>query len=165
MNGNKSKNQQNDALNFIHKEIPKLKKLRNLEKFNDSMQQIKEMEEKAQLGILQKFAILFYSIYNELSFKEQNKDIQRLIKLADYMINSFKKDDILNQIQSEINKNFSEEDFKNHKIFEDRYTTKDSLEICFAICILSKNINLMKIFFKEYLKVNLFMNENLIQLI
>lgn len=165
MNGNKSKNQQNDALNFIHKEIPKLKKLGNLEKFNDSMQQIKEMEEKAQLGILQKFAILFYSIYNELSFKEQNKDIQRLIKLADYMINSFKKDDILNQIQSEINKNFSEEDFKNHKIFEDRYTTKDSLEICFAICILSKNINLMKIFFKEYLKVNLFMNENLIQLI
>ena len=108
--------------------------------------------------ILQKFTILFFSIYNKLSYKDQNYEIQRLINLADYMINIFKKDEIeiLNEIQSEINKNFSEEDFKNFKIFENRYTSKDPLEICFALCILSKNINLMKIFFNEYLKVNLF---------
>ena len=56
--------------------------------------------------------------------------------------------------QNEIDRKFSEEDFKNCKIFADKYREKEPLEICFEICILSKNINIMKIFFTEYLNVN-----------
>ena len=156
MNGKKQSKEQNEASNYILTEIPKLKKIHNLENFNDAMKKIKDNAEIIPLATLQKFAILLYSFYNDLSFKEKNKDTQRLIKLADYMINNLNKKEFLNLIQSEINAKFSKEDFKDYKIFEDRYSEKNPLEICFAIIILSKNINLMKIFFTEYLKVNVF---------
>jgi len=120
MNGKKLSKEQNEASNYIFSQIPKLKKLDNLKEFNDAMNKIKEKAEIIQLATLQRFTILFYSIYNDLSFKEKNKDTQRLIKLADYMINNFKKENFLNLVQSEINTNFSKEDFKDYKIFEDR---------------------------------------------
>ena len=74
------------------------------------------------------------------------------------MLFNFKKENLLNLIQNEININFSG-DFKTFKIFSDELSKKDEFEICFALCIISKNITLMKIFFTEYLKVSLFTEE------
>ena len=91
MNGKKQSKEQNEASNYILTEIPKLKKIHNLENFNDAMKKIKDNAEIIPLATLQKFAILLYSFYNDLSFKEKNKDTQRLIKLADYMINNLNK--------------------------------------------------------------------------
>ena len=77
------------------------------------------------------------------------------------MLLHFKKENLLNIIQKEISINFLE-DFKTFKIFSDGLDKKDEFEICFAICIISKNITLMKIFFTEYLKVLVFSEENFI---
>ena len=147
------------SINNLLEELSNTKKIKNLEIFRKELIQIKEKSEKIQLSIIQKFIILFYSYYNNLEFKYQSIYTSKLIQLANNMINNFNNPNILNLIQSEINQNFNEE-FKNYKIFSDEYKEKDCYEICFSLCILSKNIELMIIFFSKYLKVSLFDEED-----
>ena len=147
------------SINNLFEELSNTKKIKNLEIFRKELIQIKEKSEKIQLSIIQKFIILFYSYYDNLEFKYQNIYTSKLIQLANNMINNFNNPNILNLIQSEINQNFNEE-FKNYKIFSDEYKEKDCYEICFSLCILSKNIELMKIFFSKYLKVSLLDEED-----
>ena len=155
MKGNGPLEAENNSLDTLFIELTKLKNLNNLERFNEEIRILYEKAEQIPLLMIQKFIIIFYSHYNNLVCKEQNNYIRKLIQLATIMINNFKKPNILNIIQSEINQNFIE-DFKNYKIFADKYETKDCFKICFSLCILSKNIELMKIFFTKYLEVSLF---------
>ena len=92
-----------------------------------------------------------------------NQYVKKVIKLADLMILNFNKENLLNLIQGEIDTNFSDY-FKTFKIFEDEKSKKDDLDICFAICVISKNITLMKLFFTEYLKVSVFTEEKFISI-
>ena len=152
-----------EALNALIGEISKSRELKNLEIFNETMNNIKKKAETIPLLSIQKFAISYFHIYNNLTIKEPNEYIKKLIKLADSMLLHFKKETLLNFIQNEICINFSE-DFKTFKIFSVKLGKKDEFEICFAICIISKNITLMKIFFTEYLKVSVFSEENFISI-
>ena len=154
MNSKKLSKEQLKNLDFITKEISKIRTIYDLDKFNDLMKTIKEKSESIPLLTIQKFAILFFSFYNNIVVKEQIQTNQKLIQLADFMLHNFTNKDLLKLTQNEIDRKFSEEDFKNCKIFADKYREKEPLEICFEICILSKNINIMKIFFTEYLNVN-----------
>ena len=157
MKENKPSEIQDNSVNTLFNEISNLKNVKNLETFNKEMRTLKEKAEKIDLSIIHKFIIQFYANYNNLAFKEQNKYMKKLILLATFMVNNFKKTELnlLNIIQSEINQNFVN-DFKNYKIFADKYEAKDSFEIIFSLCILSKNIELMNIFFTKYLNVSLF---------
>ena len=166
MNSSKLSKAQIETLKFIANELSKMKSINDLEIFNDKMKLIIEKSGTIPLLVIQKFAILFFSFYNNLIVKEQNQFNQKLIHLADFMINNFRQKDLLTLINNEIDSSFCEEDFKNIKIFSDKYREKDPLEICFTISILSKNIKIMKIFFHEYLKMYLFNDDkfNLINL-
>ena len=161
MNSNNSSidKEQLEALNALIDEISKSRKLQNIEIFNKAMNDIKKKAELIPLLNIQKFSLSFYQIYNNLVIKEPNQYAKKLIKLADSMLLNFKKENLLNMIQNEINMNFLE-DFKTFKIFNDKLGKKDDFESCFAICIISKNISLMKIFFIKYLKVSAFTEEN-----
>ena len=161
MNSNNSSidKEQLEALNALIDEISKTRKLQNIEIFNKAMNDIKKKAELIPLLNIQKFSLSFYQIYNNLVIKEPNQYAKKLIKLADSMLLNFKKENLLNMIQNEINMNFLE-DFKTFKIFNDKLGKKDDFESCFAICIISKNISLMKIFFIKYLKVSAFTEEN-----
>ena len=75
------------------------------------------------------------------------------------MVNNLQNKNILPFLQMEIDKNFSN-DFKNYKIFDNKEKNKDACEICFSICLLSKNIKLIEIFFSEYLNVTIFEGNN-----
>ena len=150
-------------LNDLTDELLKTKKIRNLQEFNEIMKKINKEAKIIQLSLIQKFILLFYSYYNNLVSESQNEKKAKLIKLANLMITNFKKENILNSIQTEINMNFSN-DFKNYKIFSDKIKEKDTYEICFSICILSKNIKLMETFFTEYLEVSEFNKDNFISI-
>ena len=154
MNSKKLSQEQLNNLDFITKEISNMRTIHDLDKFDDIMKTVKEKSESIPLLTIQKFAILFFSFYNNIVVKEQIQTNQKLIQLADFMLHNFTNKDLLKLTQNEIDRKFSEEDFKNCKIFADKYKEKEPLEICFEICILSKNINIMKIFFTEYLNVN-----------
>ena len=52
MNGKKQSKEQNEASNYILTEIPKLKKIHNLENFNDAMKKIKDNAEIIPLATL-----------------------------------------------------------------------------------------------------------------
>ena len=150
-------------LNDLTDELLKTKKIRNLQEFNEIMKKINKEAKIIQLSLIQKFILLFYSYYNNLVSESQNEKEAKLIKLANLMITNFKKENILNSIQTEINMNFSN-DFKNYKIFSDKIKEKDTYEICFSICIISKNIKLMEAFFTEYLEVSEFNKDNFISI-
>ena len=155
MEENKSSEIQISPLDSLFNQISNIKKQKDLDKFKEELGKLNENAEKISLSMIQKFIILFYNYYNDFTFKEQNNYIGKLIRLAKIMINNIKKPKILNLIQSEINTNFYD-DFKNYKIFADKYVEKDCFEICFSLCILSKNIELMYIFFTKYFEVSLF---------
>ena len=154
-----------EALNTLIDEISKTRELQNLKIFNEAMNDIKRKAEAIPFSNIQKFFLSFYHIYNNLSIKEPNQYVKKVIKLADSILLIFKEENLLNLIQNELNINFSEEfKYKTFKIFNDELRKKDDFEICFSICIISKNITLMKIFFTEYLKVSLFTEENFISI-
>ena len=164
----KSKNSSIDkeqikALNVLKNEISKSRKLQNPEIFNETMNDIKKKAETIPLLYIEKISMTFYQIYNNLAIKKPNQYVKKVIKLADLMILNFNEENLLNLIQNEIDTNFSDY-FKTFKIFDDEKREKDDLEICFAICVISKNITLMKLFFTEYLKVSLFTEENFISI-
>ena len=148
---------QDNSVNILFTEIWNIKNIKNIEEFNEKIRILNEKVEKTELSTIHKFIIQFYTLYNNFSFKEQNQHIKKLIQLSNIMINNFKKSEIniVNIIQCEINQNFTDY-FKYYKIFANKYEEKDCLEICFSLCILSKNIKLMNIFFTKYLKVPVF---------
>ena len=129
MNSNNSSidKEQLEALNALIDEISKTRKLQNIEIFNKAMNDIKKKAELIPLLNIQKFSLSFYQIYNNLVIKEPNQYAKKLIKLADSMLLNFKKENLLNMIQNEINMNFLE-DFKTFKIFNDKLGKKDDFE-------------------------------------
>ena len=157
MNEIKPSETQVNSINTLFTEISNLKNIKDLEEFNEKIRILNEKTEKTELSTIHKFIIQFYALYNNLAFKEQNNHIKKLIQLSNIMINNFKKPEIniVNVIQCEINQSFTDY-FKYNKIFANKYDEKDSLEICFSLCILTKNIKLMNIFFTKYLKVSVF---------
>ena len=79
-------------------------------------------------------------------FKRDDKFIQ----LSNFMIKNISNKTILSSIVNEVNELFPES--KIDSVQKDY----DDYEICFALCKLSYNIKMIKIFFSEYLNVNLF---------
>ena len=148
---------QDNLVNTLFTEISNIKNIKNIEEFNEKIRILNEKTEKTELSTIHKFIIQFFTLYNNFAFKEQNKHIKKLIQLSNIMTNNFKKSEIniVKIIQCEINQNFTDY-FKYYKIFANKYEEKDCLEICFSLCILSKNIKLMNIFFTKYLKVSVF---------
>ena len=148
---------QDNLVNTLFTEISNIKNIKNIEEFNEKIRILNEKTEKTELSTIHKFIIQFFTLYNNFAFKEQNKHIKKLIELSNIMTNNFKKSEIniVKIIQCEINQNFTDY-FKYYKIFANKYEEKDCLEICFSLCILSKNIKLMNIFFTKYLKVSVF---------
>ena len=157
MNEIKPSETQVNSINTLFTEISNLKNIKDLEEFNEKIRILNEKTEKTELSTIHKFIIQFFTLYNNFAFKEQNKHIKKLIELSNIMTNNFKKSEIniVKIIQCEINQNFTDY-FKYYKIFANKYEEKDCLEICFSLCILSKNIKLMNIFFTKYLKVSVF---------
>ena len=140
-------------------DISQIKNIKNPEKFNEVMKDLNKKAQAFPLTNIQKFTLMFYSYYNDINCKKKNNENKKLIRLSNYMIENISNQNILPFIQREINENFTS-DFRNYKIFANKKKQKDELEICFSICILSKNIKLMEIFFKEYLKICVFGNNN-----
>ena len=106
------------------------------------------MSQKMDLSIIQTFAIFFYSHYNHLS--EINDLKEKLIAISLLIINNFNNDNILQLLENEIVKLFPENDILSH------YKEIDDYVICYALCDLSKNIEMMDYFFKGYLNVSVF---------
>ena len=153
MGDNKLAEEQDKSLQTLISYISNVKKINNQEKFNELMSDLNLKAKTMPLSTIQRFSILFYSYYNHLTFQNQNKDTKMLTELSNYMINNLQDKKILSLIQGQINKNFSNK-FNYHKILEKK--EKDGYEVSFSICLLSKNIKLMEVFFKEYLNVNIF---------
>ena len=107
------------------------------------------------LSVIQKFSIMFYSFYNHLTPKSQNKDIKKFIELSIFMINNLQIENMLPYLDTKINELIPKE-FENYKIFSKEKKDKEDNEVCFSICLLTKNIKLMHRFFSEYLNVELF---------
>jgi len=139
----------------LYEEISEIKKLNNVDEFNNVMKSLVQKAETINLTILQKFIILFYSYYNHLTQNNIDKKKQKLVELSSFMINNLKNENIVSLINEEINNKFSEE-FKNYKIFSAPKKKKDFYEICFSIIILSQNIDLMMTFFNNYLNIEVF---------
>ena len=135
--------------------IYRAKKSKTSDKFNEIMIPLYYEIQTAQLPITQKFSLMFYSFYNHLIPKSKNKDIQKLIDLSNFMINNIQFQNILPYLENEINKCVQKE-FENYKIFKKEKKYRDDNEIFFSMCLLSKNIKLMKKFFSECLNEKLF---------
>ena len=139
MGDNKLAEEQDKSLQTLISYISNVKKINNHEKFNELMLDLNLKVKTMPLSTIQRFSILFYSYYNHLTFQNQNKDTKILTELSNYMINNLQDKKILSLIQCKIEKK-----------------EKDGYEVSFSICLLSKNIKLMEVFFKEYLNVNIF---------
>ena len=71
------------------------------------------------------------------------------------MINNIQFQNIIPYLENEINKCVPKE-FEHYKIFKKEKKYKDDNEIFFSVCLLSKNIKLMKKYFSECLNEKLF---------
>ena len=150
MNSSKQKTIE-DAKNSLMCEIQKTKKLTDLEIMKETMNQIKEISKTIKLQTIQKFVILFYSYYNHLT--EQNEYSEKLIHLSLFMIENFNKKNILELIKNEILNIFSKD---NILFLIDNCDKIDEDIICYNLAYLSKNIDLMIIYFEEYLNASIF---------
>ena len=159
MKGGQIPDGQDLIIQTLINDISNAKKINNIAKFNEIMKALNQSAKTVQLSIVQRFPIFFYSFYNHITPKSQNSDIKKLKELSIYMVNNLQNKNILPFFQMEIDKNFSN-DFKNYKIFDNKEKNKDACEICFSICLLSKNIKLIEIFFSEYLNVTIFEGNN-----
>ena len=151
MNSRKQNTKEDEKKSLID-EIEKTKNLSDLEVMKETMTKIKKISETIELKAIQKFIILFYSFYNHLT--DKNEHTKKLIHMSLYMIENFNKENILELIENELIKIFSKD---NILFLKDIYTDKiDEHIICYNLCYLSKNIDLMIIYFQEYLNVSIF---------
>ena len=159
MEENKPLQEQDKLIKRIIDTISRAKSTTSIGKFNEVMNSFYSKIQRTSLSIIQKFSIMFYSCYNHLTPKCQNKNIKTLIELSNFMINNLKTGNILSSLESEIKK-YVPKEFNNYKIFDENKKNKDSFELIFSICLLSRNIKLMKKFFSEYLNVKLFEDDD-----
>ena len=155
MEENKTSQEQDKLIKKIIDTISRAKNLTSINKFNEVMNSLYSEIQTAPLSIIQKFSIMYYSCYNHLTSKCQNKDIKKLIELSNFMVNNLKIRNVLSSLESEVS-NYVPKEFNNYKIFDKNKKNKDSFELIFSICLLSQNIKLMQKFFTEYLNVKLF---------
>ena len=155
MNEDNNSEEHEKLIENIIDTISRAKKAKSLDKFNEIIIPLYSETQTAHLPITQRFSLMFYSFYNHLTPKNKNKDIQKLIDLSNFMINNIQFQNILPYLENEINKCVPKE-FENYKIFKKEKKYRDDNEIFFSICLLSKNIKLMKKFFSECLNEKLF---------
>ena len=134
-------------LKALMTEIEKSKKSKNTEELGVTVAKIYEQAKTSDISTIQKFIILFYKYYNKTTDKIKRDD--KLIQLSNFMIKNVANEMIIISIVNEINSLFPESKM-------DTGLKYDDYEICFALCKLSHNIKIMEIFFSEYLKLNLF---------
>ena len=147
--------EQNKIIKTLIDGISEAKKINNIEKFNEIMKSLYLKAKTNNLSIIHRYTILFYSFYNHIIPKSKKEDIKKLKDLANYMIKNLSIKNISPYLQNEINQHFSN-DFKSYEIFKNKENSRDENEICFSICLLSKNINLMESFFSDFLQVTIF---------
>ena len=144
----KSSNGINNAQKELIAELEKTKSFTKIEKMKTSMSKIYEIAKKTECSILQKFIILFQNYYNPLMHK--TKSNEKLIQLSSIMIKQFFKENIVSIIRDEIIKLFPE-----NQIFS-AVKDIDDYEMCFILCNLVKDNKIMETFFKEYLGISIF---------
>ena len=129
-------------------EVKKTKNLTDVEAMKESMNKIKEISENLELQTIQKFTILFYSYYNHLT--DKNEYTEKLIYISLFMIDNFNRENILELIQSEILKIFPKYNMLSS------FDKIDDYIMCYNLCLLSKNIDLMIIYFEDCLNASIF---------
>ena len=155
--GQLSKEQQ-EKIKSIISDISDIKKINNIEKFNEMIKALRDKARTTPLSIIQKFSIIFYSFYNHIIPKSNNKDTIKLKEISNHLINGFQN---INKstLQNEIDEYFPV--LKNDKISDDKGKDKDDYEICFSLCLLSKNIKLTELFFSYFLNVTIFQDDDM----
>ena len=96
--------------------IYRAKKAPSIDKFNEIINSLYSEAKTAQLSVIQKFSIMFYSFYNHLTPKKENKDVKKFIELSNFMINNFQEKNIFPYLEIQINELVPKE-FENYKIF------------------------------------------------
>ena len=137
-----------DTIKKLFDAIEKSKKIKNAEEMKKFTTEMYESTKKLDISTIQKFIILFYGYYNRTT--SNNKYEDKLVQLSNFMLRNFAKKSVPLFIKNEINKLFP--DF----IIDSKNNEFDEFEICFILCKLPRNIKLMRIFFNEYLKINIF---------
>ena len=98
--------EQDKSFQTLINAISIVKKIDNRQKFNVEIQALVLKSKIMPLSTIQIFSILFYSYYNHLTCKNQNKDIKIFKDLSNYMINILQDKNILSFLQGEISKYF-----------------------------------------------------------
>ena len=81
MEENKPLQEQDKLIKRIIDTISRAKSTTSIGKFNEVMNSFYSEIQRTSLSIIQKFSIMFYSCYNHLTPKCQNKNIKTLIEL------------------------------------------------------------------------------------
>ena len=70
------------------------KKATSIHKFYELIHSLYSESLNTPLSVIQKFSIMFYSFYNHLEPKSQNKEIKKLIGLSNFMMNNLQMENI-----------------------------------------------------------------------
>ena len=127
--------------------LTKSKSIYNLKEMKEILDIMNQLSQNMELSKIQTFIISFYSYYNNLT--SNNTFNEKIIQLSLFMVDNFKNDNLLKLIQNEISQIFPEYEILSH------FKEIDDYIMCFSLCDLSKNIELMKIFFTRYLNTAL----------
>lgn len=145
MKGNKPKTlEENQNIQMLMDE----RKINSLEDINKIIGKLNEIAKIYGLSNIQKFLILFYSHYNH--FNPQAQCSSKLIQLSEIMLKKITKKNILFLVQEAITKLFPEEN-----IFGDKKDINFE-DIGFALCKLSKNVDILETFFTSFLNIIIF---------
>ena len=74
--------EQQDIMKTILNDISYIEKINNIEKFSEMIVALNNKAKSTQLSLIQKFSILFYSFYNHLIPKNNNKDTIKLKEIS-----------------------------------------------------------------------------------
>ena len=141
-------NDKKDEFKNLCNAIEKSKKIKDPEEMKRYTTEMYEKAKTLDISYIKKFIILFYGYFNKTTSKNIMND--KLVQLTNFSLEKFTKENIHLSIKEEIINLFPK--------FEIISTQKEveELEICFALCELSRNIKIMNIFFDEYLNIKVF---------
>ena len=151
----KSKDEFKKRKKAILQELEKIKKIKNSDVIIQSVNQIIKMAQEMGLSVFQRFAFHFYSYYNHLIQNTYYYD--KFVELSQFMLQN-----IFQENFRELAQNQMKATFQSWNLFEDKKKSDDlkksdidDYETCFSLCLLTKNVNLMKLFFIEYLNIDI----------
>ena len=147
MKANKQKLPQ-AAINTLINELENSKKLKTSEEMKSSINKINLIAQSIQLSTIQAFIITFYAYYNHTT--DKNETNEKIIQLSSFMIKNFEKENNISLIRNEISKNFPDMEIIQSE------NEIDDLRMCYSLCTLSKNIEMIDILFSNYLNVKIF---------